>query len=159
MDIHQAFKFGALQLARNEGKYSELHKAHGIDPYDWEIFTQQEYWTRDQAATIRTILAQVIEVSMTIAGMPAIPMPGHYAAAVIATCVAPCNRMVACMKCPDTFDAVDASGILGTSEIKTMSHEQVMALVLAYSGGFGGEPVAHRLPKETSSKIERATKR
>ena len=85
---------------------------------------------------------------MTIAGMPAIPMPGQYAAALIAEVVAPCNRFLACTKAPDTFDAVDASGILGTHEIKPMSTQQLMALTLAYSGGLQNEPQAHKLPKE-----------
>ena len=135
MDIHNAFRQGAQILAAHEGEYTTLHKGHGINEADWDLLTQKEYWSPDQAMQIRMILASVLEVSMTIAGIPAIPMPGQYAAALIAEVVNPCNRFLACTKCPDTFDAVDASGILGTHEIKPMSTQQLMALTLAYSCG------------------------
>jgi hypothetical protein len=159
MDIHQAFKMGALELAQNQKEYSNLHKGHGIDEYDWEILTQSEYWSPEQARNMRSVIANVVEVSMTIAGMPAIPLPGHYVAALIAIVVAPCNRMVACVKAPDTFDGAVASGIESTHEVKDMSVQQLMALVLAYSGGFGGEPQAHKLSKSTSRQMKEASKK
>mgnify|MGYP002259866547 CR=1 FL=1 len=155
MDIHRAFQHGAQILAKNEKKYTNLHKGHGIDEYHWQLLTQEEYWSPDQARQMRSILASVVEVSMTIAGMPAIPLPGHYVAALIAEVVAPANRLLACTKAPDTFDADAASGILGTHEVKDMSVQQLMALVLAYSGGYPGEPAAHRLPKDVSETIKR----
>ena len=154
MDIHQAFKVGAKIIAAHEKAYTTLHKAHGLEQAEWELITQSEYWSIDQARQVRSILASVVEVSMTIAGMPAIPLPGQYVAAVIAEVVAPCNRMVACTKAPDTFDAAEASGILSTHEVKDMSVQQLMALVLAYSGGFPEEPAAHRLPKELGTQIQ-----
>ena len=95
---------------------------------------------------------------MTIAGMPAVPLPGQYAAAVIAECVSPANRLVACMKVPDTFDAVSASGVHDTFEVRPMRPEQMMALVLAYSGGFGGEPNADRLPGEVVEVVKKEAK-
>ena len=159
MNIHDAFRIGAQQLARSERKYTELHKAHGLEQAEWELFTQEEYWTVDQARSMRTILASVVEASMTIAGMPAVPLPGQYVAAVIAECVAPCNRMVACMKSPDTFDAADASGLMRTSEVKPMTHQQLMALVMYYSGGAQGEPGAHKLPRSLATSIADENKR
>lgn len=161
MDIHNAFRVGAKKIAQNERAYTELHKAHGIEQSHWDLLTSDEYWTPDQARAVRSILAAVIEVSMTIAGMPAVPMPGQYAAALIAEVVSPCNRMLACHKAPDTFDAVDASGLLGTSEVKDMTPQQLMGLVLAYSGGIEREPQSHRLPKVVSDTIakENQTKR
>lgn len=153
MDIHSAFQLGAKVLAKNSCEYSQLHKSHGIELSHWELLTQDEFWTPDQARQIRTILASVIEVSMTIAGMPAMPLPGQYTAAVIAEVVSPLNRMVACTKAPDTFDADIASGILTTHEIKDMTVQQLMALVIAYSGGYPGEPPAHKLPKDTADMI------
>lgn len=153
MDIHKAFQIGAQRLAQEQSKYTELHKSHGIVEAEWELLTQDEYWTAEQARSMRTILANVLEVSMTVAGLPAIPLPGQYAAALIATVVKPCNRFVACQKCPDTFDAVDASGIISTSEAKPMKQEQITSLVLAYSGGLTEEPVSHRLPKEVSQQV------
>ena len=153
MDIHKAFQYGAKKLAAAQGAYTDLHKGHGIEEHEWKILTQEEYWSADQARMMRATMSNVVEVSMTIAGMPAIPMPGQYVAAVIAEVVAPPNRMLACMKAPDTFDAADASGLLTTHEVKEMSKEQLMSLVLAYSGDLTGEPPAHRLPKQMATKI------
>ena len=158
MDLHVAFKVGARKLAEADRQYTELHKAHGIEETHGKLLTQEEYWTPDQARAIRSILASVVEVSMTIAGMPPIPMPGQYVAAVIAVIVAPCNRMVACVKAPDTFDASDASGLLGTSEVKDMPPQQLMALVLAYSGDYAAEPKAHLLPPEIVESVSRENK-
>ena len=155
MDIHKAFQIGARTLAHEQCKYTMLHKGHGIEQAQWELLTQDEFWTIDQARQIRSILASVIEVSMTIAGMPAIPLPGQYTAAVIAEVVKPLNRMVACTKAPDTFDADAASGILGTHEIKDMTVQQLMALVIAYSGGFPDEPQAHVLPTDVAEAVRK----
>ena len=96
---------------------------------------------------------------MTIAGLPAIPMPGQYVAAIIAEIVAPVNRLVACTKAPDTFDADAASGILGTHEVKDMSVQQLMALVIAYSGDASQEPTAHKLPKDVSETMKKDAKK
>jgi 3-deoxy-D-arabino-heptulosonate 7-phosphate (DAHP) synthase class II len=158
LNIHQAFKIGAKKLAQSNRQYSELHKSHGIEESHWKLLTQDEYWTPDQARQIRSIIASVIEVSMTIAGMPAVPLPGQYAAALIAEVVSPANRMLACMKCPDTFDAFDASGVNQSFEVKDMPKEQMMALVLAYSGGYPEEPQRGRLPKEVEEEFRQSNK-
>ena len=159
LDIHKSFQRGAEILAADHYKYTDLHKGHGIDQHHWEMLTQEEYWSPDQARQMRSILANVIEVSMTIAGMPAIPLPGQYAAALIAKVVSPMNRIVACWKAPDTFDAEVASGLMGTHEVKDMPIEQLISLVLAYSGGFPSEPLAHRLPKDVKEQMKEANKK
>lgn len=157
MNLHQAFKIGARRIAKDEKIYTDLHKSHGIEQAHWELLTQYEYWSADQSRAIRSILANVVEVSMTIAGMPAIPLPGQYVAAVIAEVVAPCNWMVAAVKAPDTFDATDASGLLGDSEVKPLEYQQMMALILAYGGGSEREP-ADKLPVAVSEKVKEANK-
>ena len=153
MDLHSAFKIGARRIAKEEKRYTDLHKSHGIDQAHWELLTQKEYWSVDQTRAVRSILANVAEVSMTIAGMPAIPLPGQYVAALIAEVVAPCNYILAAKQAPDTFDATDASGLLGPMEVKTMEYPQMMALVLAYAGDFTKEPSDHKLPKEVANKV------
>lgn len=159
MDIHRAFRQGAEKIAANERRYTTLHKAHGILEADWDLLTQNEYWSPDQARQIRTILASVVEVSLTIAGLPAIPLPGQYVAAVISEVVAPCNRILAATKAPDTFDAIEASGLLGTHEVKDMPVQQLIGLVLAYSGGYPGEPKATKLPKEVQVSVQKANEK
>ena len=155
MDLHSAFKIGARRIAKDEKRYTDLHKAHGIEQAHWELITQREYWTPDQSRAVRSVLANVIEVSMTIAGMPAVPLPGQYVAALIAEVVAPCNYMIAAVKAPDTFDATDASGLLGDYEVKTMEYQQLMALILAYAGGYGDQPAGDMLPRDLEDKVHR----
>lgn len=156
MDLHSAFKIGARRIAKDEKRYTDLHKAHGIEQAQWELLTQREYWTPDQSRAIRSVLSNVIEVSMTIAGMPAVPLPGQYVAALIAEVVAPCNYMIAAVKAPDTFDATDASGLLGGMEVRSMEYPQLMALILAYAGGYGDEPKGAELPRELEDKVSKA---
>lgn len=155
MNLHNTFKIGAQKLAQAQRKYTELHKSHGIDEAHWELLTSEEYWTPDQARAIRSILASVLEVSMTIAGMPAIPLPGQYAAALITEVVSPCNRLLACTKAPDTFDAFDASGLLKDHEVRTMPATQLMALTIAYSGGTNHEPQRDVLPRDIVDDISK----
>jgi hypothetical protein len=145
-ELHKAFRMGAEVLAK--GQYSDYHRAHGILESDWSLLTQKEHWTPEESRMIRSILASVMEVCLTIAGMPAVPLPGQYAAATIAIIVAPANRFVACLKVPATFDAAAASGLMETVEIKEMKPEQIIALMMAYSGGLGGEPQMEALPEE-----------
>lgn len=146
-DLHKSFRLGAETLVLGGFKYRDIHRAHGIGQADWDILVQEEPWTPQQVMGIRNVLAQVVEVALTIAGMPPVPLPGQYVAAVIAIIVQPANRFLACTKVPDTFDAVAASGLQGMSEIQPMKREQLFALTMAYSGGFGGEP-SPKLPSE-----------
>ena len=155
MDLHTAFKIGAKKLAQDNAKYSMLHKSHGIDSAQWDLLTQWEYWTADQARQMRAILASVLEVSLTIAGVPGIPLPGQYVAALISEVVAPPNRILACLKAPETFDGLVAAGIEDTFEVKPMSPQQLMSLVIAYSGGFGGEPANQRVPAEITEIVKK----
>jgi hypothetical protein len=156
--IHEAFRRGAEALAVGQC-YGELHKSKGILEPDWELLTQDEHWTPEQARMVRSILASTCEVALTIAGMPAVPLPGQYVAAVIAILVAPANRLVACTKVPETFDAVAASGLHEEFEVRAMRQEQMMALVVAYSGGLGGEPPMQRLSREVVSMMTKESKK
>lgn len=148
MDLHKSFRQGAERLASSQ--YGSLHKEFGISEVDWKLVTQEEHWTMEQMRASRAVIASVVEVALTVCGMPPVPLPAQYVAAVIAIVVAPANRMVAAMKAPDTFDAFAASGLQETVEVKPATREQMMALVVAYSGGFGGEP----MPRLNSEVVE-----
>jgi hypothetical protein len=140
-ELHKSFRLGAETLTRGGIKYTELHRSHGITAADWDLLTQDEPWTPEQVRQVRSILASIIEVCMTIAGLPPVPLPGQYAAACIAIIVSPSNRFLAAQKVPETFDAVAASGLEGAVDIKPVRQETMFSLVLAYSGGYGGEPM------------------
>jgi len=153
-DIHTAFRRGATILAQGQS-YGDIHREMGLLEPDWTLLTSDEHWTPAESRRVRSILAGVIEVALTIAGMPPVPLPGQYAAAVIAIVVSPANRLVACYKVPETFDAVAASGLHADFEVRPMRPEQMMALVLAYSGGLGGEPPVERLQAEVVDMIKK----
>lgn len=157
-EIHSAFRAGAQALAEGQS-YTDLHRSYGLLEPDWRLLTQDRHWTPDESRRVRSILASVIEVALTIAGMPAVPLPGQYAAAVIAIVVSPANRFVACTKVPETFDAVAASGLFESFELRAMRPEQLMSLVLAYSGGLGGEPAMQRLPPDVAQIMSKEAKR
>jgi hypothetical protein len=159
VDIHRAFQVGAQRIAAHQCRYTNLHKSHGIIEANWDLLTQDEYWSPEEVRQMPNILSQVVEVAMTISGMPAVALPGQYVAAVIAEVVAPVNRFLACMKAPDTFDAVAAAGVTQTHEVKPMSREQLQSLVLLYSGDFVGEPPPHRLDEEVTEAARQATRR
>jgi len=145
-DIHTAFRRGATILAQGQS-YGDIHREMGLLEPDWTLLTSDEHWTPAESRRIRSVLAGVIEVALTIAG--------QYAAAVIAIVVSPANRLVACYKVPETFDAVAASGLHADFEVRPMRPEQMMALVLAYSGGLGGEPPVERLNAEVVDMIKK----
>ena len=113
--------------------YGEIHRRHGLSQPEWDLLTMQEVWSVDDRRKIRSILSEVVQISFQIAGLPAQPIPGQYIAAIIAMCVAPCNRMVAATRAPDSYDAAAASGLEGDSEIVSMTVEQMIALVHAFS--------------------------
>lgn len=158
MDLHLSFKIAARRIAQSDREYTDLHKAHGIEESHWKLLTQVEYWTPDQARAIRSILANVVEVSMTIAGMPAVPLPGQYVAALICEVVSPGNWALASMKAPETFDAFDATGLLKQTEVKKMEYQQMLALVMAYAGGYNGEPAANLVDKEIVKQVSDANR-
>ena len=153
-DLHRAFRSGAEILVGRT--YGSLHAEYGISQVDWELITQDRMWTPQEATMARAILAQVTEVSLTIAGIPPTTLPVQYVAAVIAIIVSPANRMVACLKAPDTFDGVMASGLKGAVEVQPAERETIMGLVMAYSGGFGGEPMPRLDPEVAEMRKENA---
>jgi hypothetical protein len=157
-DLHKSFRMGAQQLVHGSMAYTELHRGHGIMQTDWELLTQEEPWTPEEARQIRSILASTVEICMTISGLPPVPLPGQYVAAVIAVLVSPANRFLAATKVPDTFDAVAASGLEGKVEVEPMKREQMFGLIMAYSGEYGGEPMP-RLNVEVNEARKEANKK
>lgn len=153
--LHASFRLGAENLAVANCEYTEIHRSHGISQNDWDLLTRREPWTIDEGRQVRSVLASIIEVCLTISGLPPVPLPGQFAAAIIAIIVSPANRFFACQKVPDTFDAFAASGVHQTFEVKPMRSEQMMSLVMAYSGGFGGEPPNHRLDPEIKEVVKK----
>lgn len=152
-NFFEVFQNGANALVSDGFRYGKIHAQHGLSQSEWDLLTQNEIWTQVERRKVRSILSEVINVSLTIAGLPSTPLPGQYVAAIIAKLVAPCNRIVCCQRVPETYDAMAASGLSGTVEVNPMSAEQMVALVLAYSGYYKGEPRPRvNLPVEDGDK-------
>ena len=113
-------------------KFGPKHIRAGLTEDNWDLLRQDDLWDADQAADARSVISEVINASLTVAGIPAGSMPGHYVAAVIARLVQPCNWLTACHRVPETYNAVQASGVAVSSEIVPMDVRQLMALVLEY---------------------------
>lgn len=133
MNHFDIFKIGAKGLVNPAMDYCAIHQTHGLSQEDWELLTQSEPWSITHRQKARSLIAECVNISLTMAGLPAQPLPAQYVAAVIAYVVAPANRLVAAMRAPETFDGVAASGLLGAQEVTPCSTEQMVSLVIAYS--------------------------
>lgn len=133
MNHFDIFKIGAKGLVIPTMEYSSVHQMHGLSQEDWDLLTQAEPWTITHRQKARSLIAECVNISLTIAGLPAQPLPAQYVAAVISYVVSPANRLVAAMRAPETFDGVAASGLLGGQEVEPVTSEQMVSLVIAYS--------------------------
>lgn len=146
-NVFMAFKRAAMSLAKEQMAYTEIHRSYGIAQAEWEMLTQKEPWTVEQRIGVRSIVSEVVQISLTIAGLPATALPAQYVAAVIATVVAPANRIVCATRAPEAFDAVAASGLTQEFEVKPVKIETMISLVIAYSDDWKSEPLGQQLPK------------
>lgn len=137
MNHFQIFRQGALSLVTETMAYTKIHRQYGLSQDDWELLTQPEPWNVQQRQRARSIIAEAVTISLTIAGLPAQALPAQYVAAVIATVVRPANMLVASTRAPEAFDAMNASGIMSSTEVQPVTVEQMQSLVMAYAGGAG----------------------
>lgn len=149
-NLFEGFRRGALMLAANNCVYTQYHKEYGIAQAEWEMLTQDEPWTLSQRQQVRSQIAEVVNISLTIAGLPAMALPAQYVAAVIVTVVSPTNRFVAATRAPEAFDALAASGLNEAFEIRPVTIETMQSLVIAYSGTVKSEPAGQVVPKEVT---------
>ena len=146
----EMFDQGARIIESYGEKFGPKHIRAGITEDNWDLLRQDDLWSADQAADARSFITEAINASLTVAGIPAGSMPGHYVAAVIARLVQPCNWLTACHRVPETYNAVQASGVAVSSEIVPMDVRQLMALVLEYGArgrAVEGPPGKMELPE------------
>lgn len=156
-NMFDVFRAGALTIAHEMNEYTGAYEQYGLSRSEWQTLTKREVWTRQEAKSVRSLIAEVIQISLTISGLPAQQLPGQYVAAVIATCVAPVNWLAAAARAPQCYDAVNAAGLSEEHEVVEMPMEQMQVLVLAYGGYNQLEPIGHALPRDVqdaSLKVE-----
>lgn len=135
MDVLRMFQIGVDELTSDTLEYTPRIQNAGIGKAEWSLLTQKEIWSPSQMRSVNSILAEALGIVLTMSGLPAVPLPGNYVAALICKLVAPCNRLQAAIRAPRSFDAVTASGLTGPIQIHDTSRETMIALVTAYSSG------------------------
>lgn len=142
MNMFDCFRRGAMGLATQAMQYSSVHAQYGLSQDDWELLTSPVPWNVEERRRVRSVLAEAVQISLTIAGLPAQSLPAQYVAAVISIVVAPTNRLVAATRAPESFDAMGAANVEQPFKVTPVSIEQMQSLVMLYSGGWSSEPTA-----------------
>lgn len=131
--FQQLFLLGANQLVASGTGYGPDQQAAGFTQEEWEILTQVECWTKAQQMKIASIISAAVSITLRVAGLPPVPLPGAFVAATICKLVAPCNRLVAAASSPESFDALSASGITGEPVEIITTKQQMYSLVTYFS--------------------------
>ena len=124
---------GARIVESFGSEFGDEHMRAGFSKATWDLLRSPRFWSPEQAAHARSLLTEAINACLTVAGIPAGTMPGQYVAVVIYRLVSPCNWMTAAYRAPETYNAVQASGVSVSSEIVSMDVRQLIALVLEYA--------------------------
>lgn len=157
MDVMRMMCIGAMEIAAYGKEHTPAHAAVGFSAEEWDLLTTPTPWTPEQRRQVRSVLAEAVSVTLTLAGLPSEPLPGQYVAAVIAQLVAPANRLVAAYRAPECFDAISASGLIAATEVRPMGPEQMVSLVVAYSSGVFTD-VSTRWPRAIEDEVLRRDK-
>lgn len=127
------FLLGANELATHTQEYGPEQQAAGFTKDEWDLLTADECWSKSEQMKIPSILSSAVSITLRTAGLPPVPLPGAYVAAVICKLVHSCNRLVAAASAPESFDVLSAVGL--NSETKTIitTKEQMYSLVVYFS--------------------------
>ena len=144
MNALEMMNVGAKTLADMGSEHTAKHAAIGFSKTEWDLLCQDEMWTPTDRRQVRAILAEAVNATLTAAGLPAVPLPAQYVACVIVQLVAPCNRLVAATRAPETYDAVQASGLSGPVVIEMVDPKTMVSLVMAYTSQVVVDPDSGR---------------
>lgn len=131
--FQQLFLIGANELATAPKEYGPEQQAAGFTQEEWELLCSDECWTKAEQMKIPSILASAVSITLRTAGLPPVPLPGAYIAAVICKLVTPCNRLIAAASSPESFDVMSAVGLTGESKEIITTKSQMYALVVYFS--------------------------
>lgn len=128
------FLLGANVLASvARSAYGPIQQAAGFTKDEWDLLTGNDCWTMTEQQKMPSILASAVSITLRTAGLPPVPLPGAFVAAVICKLCAPCNRLVAAASAPESFDVLSAVGLNSESVKIITSKEQMYALVVYFS--------------------------
>lgn len=127
------FLLGAAKLIAAGKEYGPVQQEAGFGQAEWELLTADRCWSRSERQKIGQLLSNAVSINLNVAGLPPTPLPGAYVAATICKLVHPCNRLVAAMNAPESFDAMSASGLNGEPVEVITTQKQMLSLVLEFS--------------------------
>lgn len=149
----QLFLLGANELASFPAEYGAYQQAAGFTKVEWDLLTSKMCWTKAEQMKIDKMIASAVSITLRVAGLPPVPMPGAYVAAVICKLCAPCNRLVAAASAPESFDVMSASGIAEASVINITTKQQMYALVVYFSSAVFGALEGFRLDEMVEESV------
>ena len=127
------FLVGANKLASNKTEYTDIQKAQGFTKEEWDLLCSEECWTQEERLKIPALVSTAVSCTLRAAGLTPVPLPGAFVAATICRLVCPCNRYVAALAAPESFDVMSASGLTGPVEDNITTKKQMLALVTYFS--------------------------
>lgn len=102
----------------------DVMEAVGITPSEWSSFTEDAFWTRDEAHQASVTLQKALGLGFHLAGVPRIAILGEHVATVIYVCVKPVNWSV---MCSIATAGLDSTRLLTTSTDDPTGHETITA--------------------------------
>lgn len=151
--FQQLFLTGANELATSSIEYGPEQQAAGFTQDEWDLLTTRTCWTKSEQQRMPNIINSAVSITLRTAGLPSVPLPGAYVAAVICKLIAPCNRLLAAASSPESYDVMSASGIQGTSTKVITTKEQMYALVVVFSSAEFGALSSWRMNEEIAQAV------
>jgi len=110
----------------------------GISQQDFELVSDRTVWLRPHLPIVMRTLNALIFGTLEVQGISKIVVPSEYVAAIVASFVAPSNRMLACtwlaQERQTGVGAIELSArAQATAEVGKTSGDQLFALVLQLS--------------------------
>lgn len=109
----------------------------GISQQDFELASNVTVWLRPHLPVVMRTLNALIFGTLEVQGIGKIVVPSEYVAAIVATFVAPPNRMLACQWLAQErqtgVGAIELSSRANVAEVQRTTGDQLFALVLQLS--------------------------
>ncbi|QXP08666.1 MAG: external scaffolding protein [Arizlama microvirus] len=129
----------AVSIMKNITEYASADfDTLGITEHEYSLVYDNKPWRREHLRTVMKVLNALTFGTLEAVGIPVkIVAPTEYVAAIVATFVAPANRMIACIwlatERQTGVGALQGAARHDTNEIKPSTADQLFALVCELS--------------------------
>lgn len=134
----------------------------GITDTQFKLVNGNQAWRRDQLNNVMRTLNALIFGTLEVMAIPKIVVPAEYVAAIVATLVAPCNRMTACVwLSQERQTGVGALELSARGEqsatLQPASASQLFALVLELSNNEASSEARKNFMRRLGIETDKAT--